>query len=56
MNTRADDSCCYHCQACERPTCRDVRPSPREDDGICGDRVNGHVVEIAGTNITWRTA
>lgn len=55
MNTRADDECCYSCWECSRPTCRDERPSPLEAEGICADCHDSRAVEIAGTDIRWRT-
>lgn len=28
---------CYRCRECDRRTCAEVWPSPREDEGICSD-------------------
>ena len=31
------EECCYFCAECGLKTCRDERPSPREDQRICDD-------------------
>lgn len=46
MSARDCDAC-YTCTRCNLPSCRDERPSPREDEAVCADCLTWDEVAVA---------